>query len=33
MATPRRKKYRPWNPEAYAQQAFTPADRLPDAAI
>jgi transposase len=30
MATPRRKKYRPWNPEAYAQQAFTPADRLPD---
>src|SRR5436305_12485461 len=30
MATPRRKKYRPWDPEAYAQQAFTPADRLPD---
>src|SRR5947208_4466420 len=30
MATPRRKKYRPWNPEAYAQQAFTPADRLPE---
>src|SRR5438270_7290031 len=30
MATLRRKKYRPWNPEAYAQQAFTPADRLPD---
>jgi transposase len=30
MATPRRKKYRPWNPQAYAQQAFTPADRLPD---
>src|SRR5438270_1854675 len=30
MATPRRKKYRPWNPPAYAQQAFTPADRLPD---
>jgi transposase len=30
MATPRRKKYRPWNPEAYAQQAVTPADRLPD---
>jgi transposase len=29
MATPRRKKYRPWNPAAYAQQAFTPADRLP----
>ena len=30
MTTPRRKKYRPWNPEAYAQQAFTPEDRLPD---
>jgi transposase len=30
MATPRRKKYRPWNPAAYAQQPFTPADRLPD---
>jgi transposase len=30
MAPPRRKKYRPWNPEAYAQQAFTPADRLPE---
>jgi transposase len=30
MATPRRKKYRPWNPEAYATQAFTPADRLPE---
>jgi transposase len=30
MATPRRKKYRPWNPEAYAQQAFSPADRLPE---
>jgi transposase len=30
MTTPRRKKYRPWNPEAYAQQDFSPADRLPD---
>jgi len=30
MATPRRKKYRPWNPQAYATQAFTPADRLPE---
>jgi transposase len=30
MATPRRKKYRPWNPAAYGQQAFTPADRLPE---
>ncbi len=30
MATPRRKKYRPWNPEAYAQQAFRPAERLPE---
>jgi len=30
MATPRRKKYRPWNPVAYAQQAFTPAERLPE---
>jgi len=30
MATPRRKKYRPWNPEAYATQAVTPADRLPE---
>lgn len=30
MATPRRKKYRPWNPAAYATQAFTPADRLPE---
>ena len=30
MATPRRKKYRSWNPAAYAQQAFTPAERLPD---
>ena len=30
MTTPRRKKYRPWNPEAYASQAFTPTDRLPE---
>jgi transposase len=30
MVIPRRKKYRPWNPEAYAQQAFHPADRLGD---
>ena len=30
MVMPRRKKYRPWNPQAYAQQAFTPADRLPE---
>jgi transposase len=30
MTTPRRKKYRPWNPAAYAQQAVTPADRLPE---
>jgi transposase len=30
MVTPRRKKYRPWNPEAYAQLAFRPADRLPE---
>src|SRR5271167_857814 len=30
MTTPRRKKYRPWNPDAYALQAFTPADRLPE---
>jgi transposase len=30
MTTPRRKKYRPWNPEAYAHQAFRPADRLPE---
>src|SRR5438128_1859155 len=29
MVMPRRKKYRPWNPEAYALQAFSPADRLP----
>src|SRR5205807_1767997 len=30
MASPRRKKYRPWRPEAYAQQPFTPAGRLPE---
>jgi transposase len=30
MAPPRRKKYRPWNPAAYARQAFTPAERLPE---
>jgi transposase len=30
MTPPRRKKYRPWNPEAYATQAVTPADRLPE---
>src|SRR5437660_7035416 len=30
MATPRRKKYRPWNPAAYARQAFGPAERLPE---
>jgi transposase len=30
MSTPHRKKYRPWNPDAYAAQAFTPADRLPE---
>lgn len=30
MVLPRRKKYRPWNPEAYALQAFRPADRLPE---
>src|SRR5437899_722713 len=30
MATARRKKYRPWNPDAYAHQAFTPANRLPE---
>src|SRR5215210_4340513 len=29
MAPPRRKKYRPWHPAAYARQPFTPADRLP----
>jgi transposase len=30
MVIPRRNKYRPWNPAAYAHQAFTPADRLPE---
>jgi transposase len=30
MTTPRRKKYRPWNPQAYASQDFSPAERLPD---
>ena len=30
MAPPRRKKYRPWDPAAYAHQAFTPAGRLPE---
>jgi len=30
MTTPRRKKYRPWQPDAYACQAFTPAHRLPE---
>jgi transposase len=30
MTTPRRKKYRSWNPQAYAAQDFTPADRLPE---
>lgn len=30
MTTPRRKKYRPWQPDAYALQAFTPANRLPE---
>jgi transposase len=30
MVIPRRKKYRSWNPEAYAQQAFSPTDRLPE---
>jgi transposase len=29
MVTPRRKKYRPWNPQAYAEQAFAPASHLP----
>lgn len=28
MVIPRRKKYRPWNPEAYSQQDFRPTDRL-----
>jgi transposase len=30
MVIPRRKKYRPWHPEAYAQQTFRPTDRLPE---
>lgn len=30
MVVPRRKKYRPWNPEAYALQTFSAADRLPE---
>jgi transposase len=30
MTTPRCKKYRSWNPETYALQAYTPADRLPE---
>ena len=30
MVVPRRKKYRTWNPEAYAHQALSPADRLPE---
>jgi transposase len=30
MVTPRRKKYRPWTPSAYAHQTYTPADRLPE---
>src|SRR3984893_2339946 len=30
MVIPRRKKYRPWDPEAYAQQTFRPTDRLPE---
>ncbi len=30
MTTPRRKKYRSWNPQAYADQDFRPADRLPE---
>jgi transposase len=29
MAFTPRKKYRPWNPDAYAVQTFSPADRLP----
>jgi transposase len=28
MVIPRRKKYRPWQPDSYAQQVFRPADRL-----
>ena len=30
MTTPRRKKYRPWNPDVSAHQSLTPADRLPE---
>ena len=30
MARPLRKKYRPWNPAAYAQLRYAPADRLPE---
>jgi transposase len=30
MSHPRRKKYRPWNPQAYAQLTVTPARRLPE---
>jgi transposase len=30
MVIPRRKKYRPWDPEAYAQQSFSPTERLPE---
>ena len=30
MVIPRRKKYRPWNPEAYAHLILSPADRLPE---
>jgi transposase len=30
MTSPRRKKYRPWNPAAYAHLTFSPAERLPE---
>jgi transposase len=30
MVVPRRKKYRRWDPEAYARQSLSPADRLPE---
>jgi transposase len=30
MSKPLRKKYRPWQPDAYARQTFAPADRLPE---
>jgi transposase len=30
MNTPGAKAYRPWNPELYAQQAHSPAAKLPD---